>query len=77
MSDVPRSLQSLVSTIHTVVLTADVFQLFIKTALPVSFSGWFYILWRRMANQTICYSSCAGLPTALLTNEEQLQPHPV
>ena len=31
MSDVPRSLQSWVSTIHTVVLTADVFQLFIKT----------------------------------------------
>ena len=31
MSDVPRSLQSGVSTIHTVVLTADVFQLFIKT----------------------------------------------
>ena len=30
MSDVPRSLQSWVSTIHTVVLTADVFQLFIK-----------------------------------------------
>ena len=30
MSDVPRSLQSLVSTIQTVVLTADVFQLFIK-----------------------------------------------
>ena len=29
-SDVPRSLQSLVSTIQTVVLTADVFQLFIK-----------------------------------------------
>ena len=27
----PRSLQSWVSTIHTVVLTADVFQLFIKT----------------------------------------------
>ena len=27
---VPRSLQSWVSTIHTVVLTADVFQLFIK-----------------------------------------------
>ena len=32
MSDVPRSLQSWVSTIHTVVLTADVFQLFIKTS---------------------------------------------
>ena len=31
MSDVPRSLQSCVSTIHTVVLTADVFQLFIKS----------------------------------------------
>ena len=30
MSDVPRSLQSWVSTIHTVVLTADVFQLFMK-----------------------------------------------
>ena len=30
MSDVPRSLQSWVSTIHTVVLTADVFQHFIK-----------------------------------------------
>ena len=30
MSDVPRSMQSWVSTIHTVVLTADVFQLFIK-----------------------------------------------
>ena len=30
MSDVPRSLQSWVSNIHTVVLTADVFQLFIK-----------------------------------------------
>ena len=30
MSDVPRSLQSRVSTIQTVVLTADVFQLFIK-----------------------------------------------
>ena len=30
MSDVPRSLQRWVSTIHTVVLTADVFQLFIK-----------------------------------------------
>ena len=30
MSDVPRSLQSWVSTIQTVVLTADVFQLFIK-----------------------------------------------
>ena len=35
MSDVPRSLQSWVSTIHTVVLTADVFQLFIKTILTV------------------------------------------
>ena len=32
-SDVPRSLQSWVSTIQTVVLTADVFQLFIKTTL--------------------------------------------
>ena len=31
MSDVPRSLQSWVSTIHTVVLTDDVFQLFIKS----------------------------------------------
>ena len=31
MSDVPRSLQNRVSTIHTVVLTADVFQLFIKS----------------------------------------------
>ena len=31
MSDVPRSLQSLVSTIHTVLLTADVFQLLIKS----------------------------------------------
>ena len=30
MSDVPRSLQSWVSTIQTVVLTADVFQLFVK-----------------------------------------------
>ena len=30
VSDVPRSLQSLVSTIQTVVLTADVCQLFIK-----------------------------------------------
>ena len=30
VSDVPRSLQSWVSTIQTVVLTADVFQLFIK-----------------------------------------------
>ena len=30
MSDVPRSLQSWVSTIQTVVLTADVFQLLIK-----------------------------------------------
>ena len=30
VSDVPRSLQSWVSTIHMVVLTADVFQLFIK-----------------------------------------------
>ena len=30
MSDVPRSLQSWVSTIHTVVLTANVFQHFIK-----------------------------------------------
>ena len=29
MSDVPRSLQSWLSTIHTVVLTADAFQLFI------------------------------------------------
>ena len=33
MSDVPRSLQSWVSTIQTVVLTADVFQLFIKYTL--------------------------------------------
>ena len=31
VSDVPRSLQSWVWTIHTVVLTADVFQLFTKT----------------------------------------------
>ena len=42
MSDVPRSLQSWVSTIHTVVLTADVFQLFIKKAngktRPILFS---------------------------------------
>ena len=30
VSDVPRSLQSWISTIQTVVLTADVFQLFIK-----------------------------------------------
>ena len=30
MSDVPRSLQSCVSTIQTIVLTAEVFQLFIK-----------------------------------------------
>ena len=33
VSDVPRSLQSWVSTIHTVVLTADVFQLVIKKYL--------------------------------------------
>ena len=32
VSDVPRSLQSGVSTIQTVVLTADVFQLFIKNS---------------------------------------------
>ena len=31
VSDVPRSLQSWVSTIQTVVLTADVFQLFMKS----------------------------------------------
>ena len=37
MSDVPRSLQSWVSTIHTVVLTADVFQLLIKN--PTFFAG--------------------------------------
>ena len=36
MSDVPRSLQSWVSTINTVVLTADVFQLFIKTFHTIS-----------------------------------------
>ena len=30
VSEVPRSLQSCVTTIQTVVLTADVFQLFIK-----------------------------------------------
>ena len=36
MSDVPRSLQSWVSTIHTVVLTADVFQLFIKNRISSS-----------------------------------------
>ena len=35
MSDVPRSLQSWVSTIHTVVLTADVFQLFVKTCYKI------------------------------------------
>ena len=33
MSDVPRSVQSWVSTIPTVVLTADVFQLFCKTSM--------------------------------------------
>ena len=32
MADVPRSLQSWASTIQTVALTADVFQLFIKSA---------------------------------------------
>ena len=37
MSDVPRSLQSWVLTIHTVVLTADVFQLFIKYFFLVFF----------------------------------------
>ena len=35
MSDVPRSLQSWVSTIQSVVLTADVFQFFIKLLLWV------------------------------------------
>ena len=36
MYDVPRSLQSWVSTIQTVVLTADVFQLFIKCTSMLS-----------------------------------------
>ena len=36
-SDVPRSLQSWVSTIHTVVLTADVFQLLYHAACKVEF----------------------------------------
>ena len=35
VSDVPRSLQSWVSTIQTVVLTADVFQLFRKSGTPI------------------------------------------
>ena len=39
MPDVPRSLQSWVSTIQTVVLTADVFQLFIET-VPVWLHQW-------------------------------------
>ena len=34
MSDIPRSLQSWVSTIQTVVLTADVFHFFIKYVVP-------------------------------------------
>ena len=34
-SDVPRSLQSWVSTIQKVVLTADVFQLFIKNLIKL------------------------------------------
>ena len=59
MSDVSRSLQSWVSTIQTVVLTADVFQLFIKwsriawtctcNSLPIS-------VWRfRLRYQVSCF----------------------
>ena len=40
VSDVPCSLQSWVSTIQTVVLTADVFQPFIKSCLEAPGSGW-------------------------------------
>ena len=64
VSDVPRSLQSGVSTIQTVVLTADVFQLSLSTSLTRVTKSYLLALGTTQITNTMSISSQTALSTS-------------